>query len=512
MTDVTKPSNPNYKWWVVAMLWCMSFFNYADRQALSAILPLLNGAVAIEQTAGAPDRLVVTAIPKQTLKSDVLARLQKITTEGTVPAIAAVADESAPDPKKPTEEKLRLVMTLKPGNDPVAVRNQVYENAGMTMWLDKAEQGALSTAFAWCYGLAAPFAGLLVDRMSRKRVVLWGLQLWSLICLGTGFARNFFQLFLFRAAEGLGEAAYFPASMSLISDYHGKDTRSRAMSLHQTSVYVGTILGSVFAAWIGSRYGWKWSFIVFGALGMGLGFILRAHLVEPTRGQSEVATEAAVSARLTLADINPSLLLAYGAFCGANFVAGVLLVWLPSFFVERFGVNLAVGALSATAPIQIASMVAAPLGGWLADGFAKRFPAGRMGVQMLGVLLAAPCVYLFATTHTYVVALGALFAWGAFKGIYDANIFATAYDVVRPGARGAAAGVMNMVGWALGAAPAAWITGAYADRSGGQLGPAIAMSAFAYVVAGVLLLLGVLFFVKRDRARMLTRIAAETAA
>jgi len=35
---------------------------------------------------------------------------------------------------------------------------------------------------------------------------------------------------LFRALEGLGEAFYFPASMSLISDYHGRDTRSRAMA------------------------------------------------------------------------------------------------------------------------------------------------------------------------------------------------------------------------------------------------------------------------------------------
>ena len=128
-------------------------------------------------------------------------------------------------------------------------------------------------------------------------------------------------------------------------------------------------------------------------------------------------------------------------------------------------------------------------------------------VDLVRAMVATP-----ADAALWAAALAALFAWGAFKGIYDANIFATAYDVVRPGARGAAAGVMNMVGWALGAAPAAWITGAYADRSGGQLGPAIAMSALAYVVAGVLLLLGVLFFVKRDRARMLTRIAAETAA
>lgn len=410
--------SPNYKWYVVGMLWCMAFFNYADRQALSAVMPLL-------------------------------------------------------------EKELHLT---------------------------KEQQGLLGTAFAYCYGLGAPFAGFIVDRVRRRSAVLWGLQIWSIICIGTGLARNFWRLFLFRAAEGLGEAVYFPASMSLISDYHGKETRSRAMALHQTSVYVGTSLGSVFAAWIGVQYGWKWSFIIFGALGCVLGVVVRKLLVEPVRGATEIASAAAASARLTRADFSPSLLLAYAAFCAANFVAGVVLVWMPSYFHEKFGVNLAVGALSATAPIQIASMIAAPLGGWMADRWAARNSAGRMLVQMSGAFLAAPCVYLCATTSNYYVALAALAAWGAFKGIYDANIFATAYDVVRPGARGAAAGVMNMVGWLLGAAPAAWIVGRQADVSG--LGNAIASSAFAYALAGVFLLIGVLFFIQRDRAKMLAQIAA----
>ena len=58
-------------------------------------------------------------------------------------------------------------------------------------------------------------------------------------------------LLFFRAAEGLGETFYFPASMSLISDYHGKRTRSRAMGTHQTSVYIGTIAGGFFGGLIG---------------------------------------------------------------------------------------------------------------------------------------------------------------------------------------------------------------------------------------------------------------------
>jgi MFS family permease len=107
------------------------------------------------------------------------------------------------------------------------------------------------------YGLCAPFAGSIVDRVRRKSAILGGLQAWSVICMATAVSRNFSHLLFFRAAGGLGETFYFPASVSLISDYHGKETRSRALGLHQTSVYIGTIAGAFFAGLIGQHYGWR---------------------------------------------------------------------------------------------------------------------------------------------------------------------------------------------------------------------------------------------------------------
>ncbi|HEU0140807.1 MAG TPA: MFS transporter, partial [Bryobacteraceae bacterium] len=137
-------SSGRYKWYVVAMLWCISFFNYADRQAIFSVFPLL--------------------------------------------------------------EK--------------------------EMGLTPVELGLLGSSFAWVYGLSAPFAGLVVDRIRRKTAILLGLHIWSIICMATALSKNFKHLFFFRAAEGLGETVYYPASMSMVSDYHGKETRSRAMGLH----------------------------------------------------------------------------------------------------------------------------------------------------------------------------------------------------------------------------------------------------------------------------------------
>ena len=381
------------------------------------------------------------------------------------------------------------------------------------MQLTPVQLGLLGSAFAWVYGLAAPLAGMIVDRVQRKTAILAGLHAWSAICLLTVFARDFRGLFFFRAAEGLGETFYFPASMSLLSDYHGRDTRSRAMGLHQTSVYVGTIGGGFFAGLIGQHYGWRLSFILFGALGILLGFVLQRLLIEPPRGASErpaghgssappsapaprAGTSPARRSFLYVAARNPTLLCLMGAFMCANFVAVVLLSWMPKFLFDRFHLSLAMSGLTATLFVQVASMCASPLGGWLADSWRRRTPRGRMAVQAVGVLGGAPFVALCGMTSSVGVVILALTAWGFFKGLYDANIFASVFDVVGPEERGRAAGFMNAFGWLAGGGSAPLVIGLIAQRY--DLGVAIALASTVYLLAALLLVIGLTFFVTRD--------------
>jgi MFS family permease len=381
----------SYKWYVVGMLWWISFFNYADRQAVFSVFPLLE----------------------------------------------------------------------------------------RQMGLSTVQLGLLGSSFAWVYGLSAPFAGMIVDRVRRKSAILGGLQAWSLIAMATAVARNFGHLFAFRAAEGLGETFYYPASMSMISDYHGRETRSRAMGLHQTSVYVGTIAGGFFAGAIGQVYGWRWSFVVFGGMGVVLGLVLRALLREPERGVAEPAKEE------TGPWVNRTSVLLMAAFACENFVAVVLLSWMPKFLYDRFHLSLAMAGLAATAFVQLASMAGSPTGGWLADALRRRTPKGRMAVQAIGVFGGAPFVVLCGLTHSAMWLVVALTAWGFCKGLYDANIFASMFDVVRPEARGKAAGMMNAVGWLGGGGSAPLAIGLIAQYRG--LGTGIAMASVVYLAAGMLL-------------------------
>jgi MFS family permease len=423
MADGFLTMNPRYKWYVVGMLWWIAFFNYADRQAIFSVFPLL-------------------------------------------------------------EKEFHLSL---------------------------AQLGLLGSSFAWAYGLCAPFAGNIVDRVRRKSAILGGLHAWSAICMATALARNFGGLLFFRAAEGIGESFYFPGSMSLIGDYHGKETRSRALGIHQTSVYIGTIAGGAFAGLIGQAYGWRWSFLVFGALGVALGLFLKRFLIEPARGAADL-TRGRHAERIPTPEFlrivwgTPTVLILMAAFLCANFVAVVLLSWMPKFLYDRFHLSLAAAGLTATVFVQLASMAGSPLGGWLADFLRKRTPGGRMMVQAVGVFGGAPFVVLCALTASVKWLIVALIAWGFFKGLYDANIFASMFDVIRPEARGTAAGLMNMTGW-LGGGMAPLVIGYIAQSRG--LSFAIATAAAAYVAAGALLLAGVLGSVKRDAARMQAQLEGE---
>jgi MFS family permease len=366
--------------------------------------------------------------------------------------------------------------------------------------LSPLQLGLLGSAFAWTYGLSAPFAGMIVDRIRRKTAILGGLHLWSAICAATALSRTFRHLFWFRAAEGLGETFYFPASMSLIGDYHGRETRSRAMGLHQTSVYVGTIGGGFFAGLIGQHYGWRLSFIVFGSLGIVLGFVLHLFLEEAPRVVSGPSSHAlSLPEFLQLVRRTPTLVCLMGAFMCANFVAVVLLSWMPKFLFDKFHMSLAMSGLTATIFVQLASLAGAPIGGWLADTLARRTPRGRMLVQLIGVVGGAPFVALCGLTPSVAVLIASLTAWGLFKGLYDANIFASMFDVVRPEARGTAAGFMNLVGWVAGGGTAPIVIGLIAQRQ--SLGLGIALASTVYLAAGALLVLGIVFFVAKDVRR-----------
>jgi MFS family permease len=372
--------------------------------------------------------------------------------------------------------------------------------------LTDVQLGVVGSSFMWMYALFGPLAGWLCDRFPRKTIVLAALLFWSVVTGATAFAGSYRQLILCRALGGLGEAFYFPASMSLISDYH-RDTRSRAMSIHQSSVYAGTIAGASVSGFVGQYYGWQSSFLLFGILGVVLALSLGTLLREPARGMSELTSHSAplphaqADPHTSLFDAlkelfaNRVVLLLILVFMGANFVAVVFLAWMPTFLYQKFHMSLSMAGFSSTAYLQIASVLGVLCGGFMADAAVKRGGkwkhGGRLFTQALGLLCGVPFLILTGWTISVAVLIFAMIGFGFFKGMYDANIFASLHDAVRVERRGVAVGIMNSLAWlGGGVAPIAIAVAA------GHYG----MSAGISATAGIYLLIGL--FMLRGAMRL----------
>jgi MFS family permease len=367
---------------------------------------------------------------------------------------------------------------------------------------DKVQQGLIGSAFMWVYAVGAPLAGLAGDRFRRKHLIMGGCLFWSFVTLLTGRCTRLWHFVAVRGIEGMGETFYIPAATSLISDYHDARTRSRALGIHNSGVYIGTIAGGWLGAWFAETLGWRAGFYFFGAAGMLVAFILYRWLKEPHRGQAEanLLTSSSTSDEdqpllwyqvVGVIFRSPGALLLLGAFIGANFVAVIFLTWTPTFLVEKFGFKLAAAGLSGTAFIHLASAVFVFLGGWLADRWSQRMRSGRILVQALGLVLGSVFVFFVGSTQSVGVLVLTMTLFGACKGLYDSNIFASLFDFVEPRARATAAGMMNTVGWGGGAlAPLAvgWVSqhGRHASEMA-NMSEAISFCSLIYLSSAVLL-------------------------
>jgi MFS family permease len=390
----------------------------------------------------------------------------------------------------------------------------VYPALQKSFGFSNTQIGLMAATFQWTYALMAPFAGRIGDRVARKTVIIGGLCLWSAFTGFTALCAGYWQFVAVLGVTALGEAFYFPAAMSIISDYHLPATRSRAMSLHQSGVYAGTVAGSVIAGFMALHYGWRSPFVLLGIAGVALAVVLRNAIREPARNEAEIearistANEADPQEGLPerkerssstpfLAILRtPSVLLIMLAFFGANSVAWVFFTWMPKFLKVNYHMDLARAGFSATFYFQFASIFGVMLGGVLADRWSRRRAGGRLDSQVLGLVMGAPFIFLCGFTHDRLWLVGAMTAFGLCKGIYDANLWASLFDFIPPEHRGGAVGFMNMVGY-LGSGLATLLIGVVIDH-GVSMRAAISATGSVYIVVACVIFCTARVFAPRD--------------
>lgn len=362
--------------------------------------------------------------------------------------------------------------------------------------------GYLMAIFLWIYGFMSPVSGMIADRLNRKWLIVGSLFVWSAITFAMGFAKTFDQLYWLRAFMGISEALYIPAGLSLIADYHSSKTRSLAVGIHMTGLYMGQALGG-FGATIAAEFSWQNAFISFGLIGVVYSVVLILFLREKKAGGAAtetLASEAAAStAHLNSAakSFNRESLFKGLATLFSNISFWVILFyfavpslpgwgvknWLPTLFSENLGIEMSQAGPLSTITIAASSFLGVIFGGILSDKWVQKNIRGRVYTSAIGLAMTIPALLLIGLGSSMIHLVGAVFFFGFGYGMFDANNMPILCQFISSKHRATAYGLMNMTGVFAGA----FITKLLGKSSdAGSLGKDFAMMAIVVVAALVL--------------------------
>ena len=358
--------------------------------------------------------------------------------------------------------------------------------------LQKAEAfGALMAVFLWIYGLVSPFAGVVADRVSRKKLVVGSLFVWSAVTYLMGYASDFTQLYWLRALMGVSEALYIPSALSLIADWHEGKSRSLAIGIHMTGLYVGQAVGG-FGATIAATFSWHSTFYWFGIIGIVYSAVLALLLHDKPKTSAAVAASPNPATLMKKESLwrGLSVVLSTWAFWVILIYFAVPSLpgwatknWLPTLFEKNLGLDMALAGPMSTITIAASSFVGVLLGGVLSDKWVLRNIRGRIYTSAIGLGMTIPALVLLGFGHSVVAVVGAGMLFGIGFGMFDANNMPILCQIISAKYRATAYGVMNMVGVFAGAA-VTHLLGKWTD--GGNLGLGFAVLGCIVLVALVL--------------------------
>lgn len=346
--------------------------------------------------------------------------------------------------------------------------------------------GYLMGIFLWVYGFMSPVSGIIADKFNRKWLIVGSLFVWSAVTYGMGLANTFHQVYWLRAVMGISEALYIPAGLSLIADFHNDKTRSLAIGIHMTGLYVGQALGG-FGATIAAAYTWHYTFHTFGLIGIAYSVILILFLrekkeepLEQLAGKTFVKEKVPVFKGLAILLSNISFWIILFYFAVPSLPGWATKNWLPTLFAENLHIPMSQAGPLSTITIAASSFIGVIFGGILSDRWVQKNIRGRIYTSAIGLGLTIPSLLLLGFGHSLFNVVGAGLCFGIGFGMFDANNMPILCQFVPQKLRATAYGIMNMVGVFAGA----FITDLLGKSSdAGNLGRSFAMLAGIVVIA-----------------------------
>lgn len=347
--------------------------------------------------------------------------------------------------------------------------------------------GYLMGIFLWIYGFMSPVSGIIADKLNRKWLIVASLFVWSGVTYAMGYANNFQELYWLRASMGVSEALYIPAGLSLIADYHPDKTRSLAIGIHMTGLYMGQALGG-FGATIAAKFSWHQTFHWFGLIGIVYSVILILFLREKENNirSVEESTQKRSSSlfkglAVLLTNISFWIILFY--FAISSFPGWGIKNWLPTLFANNLNIDMAKAGPLSTITIAASSFLGVIFGGILSDRWVQKNIRGRIFTSAIGLALTIPALLLIGFGHSVFNVIAAAFCFGFGYGMFDANNMPILCQFVSSKYKATAYGLMNMAGVFAGA----FITDILGrSTDAGNLGKSFAMLGGIVLVALVI--------------------------
>ncbi|MDE7443508.1 MAG: MFS transporter, partial [Muribaculaceae bacterium] len=315
--------------------------------------------------------------------------------------------------------------------------------------------GRLMAVFLWVYGIMSPVSGIIGDRVSRKWVIISALFVWSFVTFMMGYATTFNQLYILRGIMGVSEALYLPAALSMIADYHRDKTRSLAIGINMTGIYVGQAVGG-FGATLALMYSWNATFHWFGIIGIVYSLVLALFLrdtdrhIETDRKEAAEKVPVLKGVAVLLANVSFWVILFY--FCVPAAPGWATKNWLPSLFASSLNIDMSVAGPLATISIAVSSFIGVLAGGVVSDRWVVRNVRGRVFTSAIGLSLMIPALLCIGYGHSLLPVMAGAVLFGVGFGFFDANNMPIVCQFVPSKYRATAYGIMNMCSVFIGAA------------------------------------------------------------
>ncbi len=345
----------------------------------------------------------------------------------------------------------------------------IIEPIRMEWGLSDLQLGLVGTAFTIVYALAGLPLGRMADTGARRKIMGWGLAVWSGLTALNGLAWNFWSFLLIRMGVGIGEASYAPAANSLIGDLFPAHKRARAMGIFMLGLPLGLLLAFfTIGAMVQAFDSWRAPFLIAAVPGLILALFL-FFIREPARGGADgmqVSTTPVDKPLRKVLQIRTFwwLVLAGLAFNFASYACNSFMVPMLQ---RYFGLGLQNAAMATGVIVGVTGLFGLTLGGWLADKIHQRWANGRLLFAAFSMLVACVCTAwalsagrIDTAVFVGVFSIGWLFSYNFYTCVYTAI-----QDVVEPRLRATAMALffagLYLLGGGLGPLVVGWLS----DRS-----------------------------------------------